>query len=205
MQHYFIDKEHQDADFFDFNDSVLNMNLCFRSCDSIFSKNKIDDGTRSLLNAIDEKCELSGHGLDVGCGLGVIAISLIKRFNVTFDMIDVNKTAVKLSKENLIKNNVQRNANVFYSDGFKEVKENYDFIVTNPPIKTGKKLLFELMSGAFEHLKDNGQLILVIRKDHGMESLKKHITSIFGNCEIIDRNKGFYILSAYKIMLNKNK
>ena len=198
MQHYFIDKQHKEEDFFEFNDNVLNYNLCFRSCDSIFSKNKIDDGTRSLLNAISEKCELNGHCLDVGCGLGVISIALIKRYGVTFDMIDINNTAVKLSKENLIKNNVQKSAKVFYSDGFKEVTEMYDNIITNPPIKTGKKLLFDLMQGAFDHLKTNGQLILVIRKDHGMESLKKHITSIFNNCEIIERNKGFYILKAIK-------
>ena len=198
MQHYFIDKEHQDSDFFDFNDSVLNLDLCFRSCDSIFSKNKIDDGTRALLNAINEKCDLNGHGLDLGCGLGVIAIALIKKFGITFDMVDINKTALKLSKENIIKNNVI-GANVFYSDGFSEVKSSYDFIATNPPIKTGKKLLFDLMLGAYEHLKPNGQLVLVIRKDHGMESLKKHLVSVFGNCEIIDRNKGFYILKSVKI------
>ena len=198
MQHYFIDKEHEESDFFDFNDSVIGLNLCFRSCDSIFSKNKIDDGTRALLEAINEKCVLKGHGLDLGCGLGVIAIALIKKFGVTFDMIDINNTAVKLSKENLIKNNVQKSAQVFYSDGFSEVKNEYDFIITNPPIKTGKKLLFDLMSGAHEHLRVNGQLVLVIRKDHGMESLKKHITSIFGNCEIVERNKGFYILRAVK-------
>ena len=198
MQHYFIDKDHKESDFFEFNDSVLDLNLCFRSCDSIFSKNKIDDGTRSLLNAIQKHCILNGHGLDLGCGLGVIAIALIKKFGVTFDMVDINNTAVKLSKENLIKNNVQKSANVFNSDGFNSVENMYDFIVTNPPIKTGKKLLFDLMSGAYEHLKDNGQLILVIRKDHGMESLKKHINSIFGNCEIIERNKGFYILKAVK-------
>lgn len=198
MQHYFIDKEHKETDFFDFNDSVLGFDLCFRSCDSIFSKNKIDDGTRALLNAIEKKCELKGYGLDLGCGLGVISIALIKKFNVTFDMVDINNTAVKLSKENLIKNNVQKSAKVFYSDGFGEVKEAYDFIVTNPPIKTGKKLLFDLMQGAFEHLNVNGQLILVIRKDHGMESLKKHLLEIFGNCEIIDRSKGFYILKCLK-------
>ena len=198
MQHYFIDKEHQETDFFKFYDNILDYELCFRSCDSIFSKNQIDDGTRTLINAISETCDLKGTGLDLGCGLGVIAITLIKKFNVKFDMVDINNTAVKLSKENLIKNNVQKNANVFYSDGFCEVKENYDFIITNPPIKTGKKLLFELMQGAFEHLNENGQLILVIRKDHGMESLKKYITSIFGNCEIVERNKGFYILRATK-------
>jgi len=198
MQHYFIDKPHTEADYFEFNDSVLGVDLCFRSCDSIFSKNKIDDGTRSLLNAINEKCELNGFGLDLGCGLGVIAIALIKKFNLKFDMVDINNTAVKLSKENLIKNNVQKNANVFCSNGFSDIKNNYDFIVSNPPIKTGKKLLFELMQGAYEHLNIGGQLVLVIRKDHGMESLKKHINSIFGNCEIIDRNKGFYILKAVK-------
>ena len=199
MQHYFIDKEHAESDFFDFNDNVIGLNLCFRSCDSIFSKNKIDDGTRALLEAINKKCELGGHGLDLGCGLGVIAIALSKRFDVNFDMVDINKTAVKLSKENIKKNNVT--AEVYYSDGFSEIRDEFDFIVTNPPIKTGKKLLFYLMSGAHDHLKENGQLILVIRKDHGMESLKKHITSIFGNCEIIDRNKGFYILKAIKYHL----
>lgn len=200
MQHYFIDKPHTEADYFEFNDSVLDVELCFRSCDSIFSKNKIDDGTRSLLNAVNKKCTLTGLGLDLGCGLGVIAIALIKKFNLKFDMVDVNNTAVKLSKENLIKNNVQKNAQVFYSNGFSEVTNNYDFIITNPPIKTGKKLLFQLMQDSFTHLNNNGQLLLVIRKDHGMESLKKHIASIFGNCEIIDRNKGYYILQAIKSM-----
>lgn len=198
MQHYFIDKEHSDSDFFNFNDSVIGLDLCFRSCDSIFSKNKIDDGTRALLTAIDKKCSLSGKGLDLGCGLGVIGIALVKRFGVFVDMIDINNTAVKLSKENTIKNNVQKQTNVFYSDGFSDVKDNYDFIVTNPPIKTGKKLLFSLIDGAYGHLNDAGQLILVIRKDHGMESLKKYIISVFGNCEIIERNKGFYILYSKK-------
>ena len=198
MQHYFIDKPHVEADYFNFNDCVLELDLCFRSCDSIFSKNKIDDGTRALLEAVNKKCELNGHGLDLGCGLGVIAIALIKKFNLKFDMVDINNTAVKLSKENLIKNNVQRNARVFYGDGFNNITDSYDFIITNPPIKTGKKLLFELMQGAYDHLKESGQLLLVIRKDHGMESLKKHITSVFGNCEILDRNKGFYVLKSVR-------
>ena len=198
MQHYFIDKQHKETDFFEFKDSVIGYDLCFRSCDSIFSKNKIDDGTRALLEAVNKKCELKGHGLDVGCGLGVISIALIKKFNVKFDMIDINATAVKLSNENLMKNNVQHSAKAWVSNGFENITDDYDFIVTNPPIKTGKKLLFELMDGVHKHLKQTGTLTLVIRKDHGMESLKKYLIELFGNCEIIDRNKGFYILQCVK-------
>ncbi len=199
MQHYFIDKEHQSTDFFEFKDSVFGIDLCFRSCDSVFSKNKIDDGTRALLEAINKKCTLFGTGLDLGCGLGTIGIALTKKYNLFMDMVDINKTAVQLSRENTMKNNVQHSTKVFYSDGFSEIKDDYDFIITNPPIKTGKKLLFSLMDGCFNHLKTNGTLVLVIRKDHGMESLKKHLISLFNNCDIIERNKGYYILKCTKI------
>lgn len=198
MQHYFIDKEHAPSDFFDFNDQVLDLNLCFRSCDSIFSKNKIDDGTRTLLETIAKKCTLTGNCLDLGCGLGVIGIALCKKYALNFDMVDINGTAVKLSRQNTITNNVQRQTNVFESDGFSAVKNMYNNIITNPPIKTGKTLLFNLMNGAYEHLNQNGQLILVIRKDHGMESLKKHLLELFGNCQILERNKGYYILYCTK-------
>lgn len=198
MQHYFIDKEHAPSDFFDFNDQVLDLNLCFRSCDSIFSKNKIDDGTRTLLETIAKKCTLTGNCLDLGCGLGVIGIALCKKYALNFDMVDINGTAVKLSRQNTITNNVQRQTNVFESDGFSAVKNMYNNIITNPPIKTGKTLLFSLMNGAYEHLNQDGQLILVIRKDHGMESLKKHLLELFGNCQILERNKGYYILHCTK-------
>lgn len=198
MQHYFIDKEHSASDFFNFEDEILNYKLCFRSCDSIFSKNKIDDGTRTLLNTIAKQCKISGSCLDLGCGLGTIGIVLAKKYAVHVDMVDINGTAVKLARENAILNNVQRNTNVFESDGFCAVNNMYDNIITNPPIKTGKQLLFSLMQGAFEHLNLGGQMILVIRKDHGMESLKKHLTELFNNCEIIERNKGYYILKCIK-------
>lgn len=199
MQHYFIDKPHNAEDYFEFRDSVLGYELCFRSCDSIFSKDKIDDGTRALLNAIKKQINLEGYGLDLGCGLGVIGIALIKTFHVKMDMIDINKTAVRLTNENLIKNNVQHSAKAYFSDGFENVGEKYDFIISNPPIKSGKTMLFNLMKETYNHLKDNGQLILVIRKNHGMESLKKYLISIYSNCEIIARDKGYYILKSLKI------
>ncbi len=199
MQHYFIDKPHKAEDYFEFRDSVLNHELCFRSCDSIFSKDRIDDGTRALLNAVYKHLVLKGRGLDLGCGLGVIGIALIKTYHVTMDMIDINNTAVKLTNENLIKNNVQHSAKAFLSNGFEKVRDMYDFIISNPPIKSGKTILFDLMTNTYGHLKKDGQLIIVIRKNHGMESLKKHLLQIYQNCEIIERDKGYYILKSVKI------
>lgn len=198
MQHYFIEKEHSKEDFFEFQDEILDLKLKFLSCDSIFSKNSIDEGTRTLLETVFSKLELKGNGLDLGCGYGVIGISIIKKLGLNCDMIDVNGTAIDLSKHNLLLNGIRTGANVFKSNGFENVTENYDFIVTNPPIRTGKELLFNLMDGCFSHLNKGGSLTLVIRKSHGEESLKKKLIELFGNCEIIKRNKGYYILHCVK-------
>ncbi|MBO5909934.1 MAG: methyltransferase, partial [Clostridia bacterium] len=175
MQHYFIEKEHKDSDYFEFEDEVAGEKLKFKSCDSIFSKNEIDEGTRTLLETVFNKVELKGNGLDLGCGYGVIGMTIIKHLGLNCDMIDVNGTAVELTRHNLMLNGLKKGARVFKSNGFENVTDNYDFIVTNPPIKTGKKLLFELMEGCFEHLNIGGTLTLVIRKDHGEESLKKKL------------------------------
>lgn len=198
MQHYFIEKEHSAQDFFEFEDEIAGMKIKFRSCDSIFSKNAIDSGTRTLLETVFSKLELSGNGLDLGCGYGVIGISVIKKLGLNCDMVDVNGTAVELSRHNLLLNGIRSGANVLKSNGFENVKSNYDFILTNPPIKTGKTLLFNLMEGCFAHLNKGGSLTLVIRKSHGEESLNKKLTELFGNCEIIKRNKGYYILHCVK-------
>lgn len=198
MQHYFIEKQHSSSDYFEFEDTIADMKLKFRSCDSIFSKDEIDEGTRTLLNTVFDKVELKGNGLDLGCGYGVIGISIIKKLGLNCDMIDVNGTAVDLALNNLMINGVRSGAKVFKSNGFENVNQNYDFIVTNPPIKTGKALLFELMEGCYNHLNIGGTLMLVIRKKHGEESLKKKLTELFGNCEILKRNKGFYILHCVR-------
>ena len=198
MQHYFIEKQHKLEDYFEFEDVIAGHKFKFRSCDNIFSKNEIDEGSRTLLDTIFDKVELKGNGLDLGCGYGVIGMTIIKHLGLNCDMIDVNGTAVELTIYNLMLNGIRSGAKVFKSNGFEAVENNYDFIVTNPPIKTGKKLLFELMEGSFNHLNHGGTLTLVIRKDHGEESLKKKLTELFGNCEILKRNKGYYILHCIK-------
>lgn len=199
MQHYFIEKEHNLSDYFEFEAVVAGEKLNFRSCDNIFSRKEIDKGSDTLINTVIDKVKPEGYGLDFGCGYGVIGITLTKTCKVTMDFVDVNGTAINLTRTNLMKNGVKTSGDLIKTDGFECItKTDYDFIVTNPPIKTGKKLLFSIMEGSFSHLKVGGTLTLVIRKDHGEDSLRKFLITLFGNCEILQRNKGYYILHCIK-------
>lgn len=199
MQHYFIEKSHKESDYFDFDAVVAREKLTFRSCDNIFSKDEVDLGSRTLIDTVLEKVKPSGYGLDFGCGYGVVGLVLIKKLNINIDFADVNGTALELTRFNLLKNGVKSAGDLIKTNAFENIAKNdYDFIVTNPPIKTGKKLLFDIMQGAYNSLKTGGTLTLVIRKDHGEDSLKKYLISLFGNCEILRRNKGFYILHSIK-------
>lgn len=199
MEHYFIAKQHDEKDYFTFKETFLTREFTFKSVDSVFSKDKIDEGTKVLLTTIINKYPImEGNVLDFGCGLGVIGI-VLKTFykNINVDMLDVNSVAVDLSKQNCEINNVSEN-NVFESNMYEHVDKKYGHIVANPPIKVGKKILFGVVTDAKEHLLDGGELVLVIRKSHGEESMKKHMEDVFGNCEILKRDKGYYILRSKK-------
>ena len=180
MQHYFIETSHKEEDFFNFEAQILNHKLILRSCDNIFSKDELDFGSATLIETVAEIVKPKGYGLDFGCGYGVIGIALMKALDVTIDFADINQTALDLTKINLEQNKVLKKVEIIKSDNFINIEKTYDFIVTNPPIKTGKKLLFSIMQNAFNHLKNGGSLTLVIRKDHGEESLRKHLINVFG-------------------------
>lgn len=196
FNHYFIDKEHNKDDFFIFEDSFNDLKLKFKSCDNVFSKNEIDYGTKVLLNAIIKKYILDEKNcLDLGCGLGVVSIVLSKYFNANFVLSDITEIATKLSKENLKLNNC-KNYKIIKSNLFYNIDEKFDYIITNPPIRAGKQLLLKLIDDSNNYLNKNGKLVLVIRKSHGEESIKKYMETKFNNVEILKRDKGFYVLKG---------
>ena len=197
MRHYFIAKEHKSSDYFTFDTNFNGKKFTFKSCSDVFSKNELDYGSLVLVRTIiKHKDEFSGNALDMCSGYGTIGILLSHFIDCNFDMCDINSTAVDLAIYNAKINNSK--INVFESDMFARVEKKYNHIVSNPPIKTGKAKLFEFVDGALEHLELNGTLTLVIKKNLGEESLKKYIISKFGNCEILERDKGYYILHTIK-------
>lgn len=197
MTHYFTDNRHLDQNRKEFSFRFWCFNYTFITDNGVFAKGGIDEGSKILLNTLGEQ-ELGSKILDVGCGYGTIGVILGKKFtNAKIDMIDVNPRALELAQLNLQKNDVE--ANVFMSDGLANV-ENRDYtdIVTNPPIRAGKKVIYSFFENSYDHLINGGNLWVVIRRQHGAESAIKFIKEKFGNCEVINKDKGFYILRATK-------
>ena len=176
---------------FYFNDKKYSV----YSDNGVFSKDKFDYGTRLLLDSIDIS-KLSGNVLDLGCGIGVVGIILgTNNKNINIDMIDINERAISLVRDNLTLNKVK--ANVFSSDVYSNVNKKYDYIITNPPIRAGKEVVRKFLLGGYDYLNDNGILYFVMRKDHGVKSMIKELENKY-NVTIINKDKGFYILSLTK-------
>lgn len=193
MEHYFTNNESLKSDFRSVKYVYKDTPFVFTSDLGVFSKDKIDYGSKSLLEKVLEIESTGKKILDVGCGYGFIGIVLSKILNSTVDMVDVNKRALHLTQMNI--KNMKVNAECFLSDAYKSVTEKYDIIITNPPIRAGKDKVLEILLGAKEHLNIDGTLYYVIRKDQGAKSITKVLTETY-KIELLEKNKGFYIYSA---------
>ena len=87
---------------------------------------------------------------------------------------------------------------VIESDVYENVHDTYDLVISNPPIRAGKKVVSAIISGSYDHLNKGGRLVIVIQKKQGAPSAKKLMEDIFGNATVINREKGYYILQSYK-------
>lgn len=200
MRHYFVPSEHTRDEYFTFSESFNGENFTFRSCPDVFSKNSLDYGSLTLVKSILEHSEkFGGKIMDMCCGYGTIAILLETFIDGTYYMSDVNSTAVELAKENIVLNHTSiSKEHVFVGNLFENVSENFNHIVSNPPIKVGKDVLLNFVDGAYEHLEKNGTLTVVIKKNLGAHSLKDRLIEKFGNCEVWERDKGYYILHSVR-------
>ena len=193
MEHYFTNNENLKSEFRKINYSYMDSSFTFTSDLGVFSKNKVDYGSKVLVETILKEKFTKKRILDVGCGYGFIGIVLSKITNSYVDMIDINKRAVHLSLMNIENNKV--NASAFISDAYENIKETYDYIVTNPPIRAGKQKVLEVLLNAKEHLNKDGILYYVIRKDQGAISISEKLKSKY-NVELLKKDKGFYIYKA---------
>ena len=172
---------------YNFEDSSIT----FTSDLGVFSKDKLDYGSRLLIETFMNQGIYNASILDVGCGYGFIGLSLAKFRNAKVTMVDVNKRALHLANMN-IKSNKIENAEAFESNIYESVEGKYDFIITNPPIRTGRETVLEFLRGAKQHLNENGELWFVMRKNHGALTVAKLIEDLY-KIEVVEKSKGFLI------------
>ena len=173
--------------------NVLGQNFVFLTDNGVFSKDGLDFGSRLLLETIPLD-EVGANILDVGCGYGVFGIVLNKLTNATVDMVDVNLRALHLALRNVKENNCN-NICIFESNCYENVTKKYSSIVTNPPIRAGKKIVYNSVMNAINYLEKGGNLFLVIRKEQGAKSLISDLNKIY-NVEVLERKKGFFIIKC---------
>ena len=173
-----------------------NHQFIFHTDNGVFSKDYIDYGSFAMLKAFEPN-DIDLPILDMGAGYGPIGIVVSKLHNKKTVMCEINERAYNLALKNIKQNNA--NSEVFHSDLYEAVNDmTFSSIITNPPIRAGKKVIYEFFEKAKDYLTVNGNLYVVIRKSHGAESAKKKLEEVFGNCTMIDRDKGFHILKSTK-------
>lgn len=175
----------------------------FKTDRGVFSKNEVDFGSRLLIEAFQNEKNDSLF-LDVGCGYGPIGLSLAKSYpNATVHMVDVNQRAIDLAKENAALNQVE-NVKIYESDRLLQVVGNqFHAILTNPPIRAGKKVVHEIFEQSFDRLELSGELWVVIQKKQGAASAIDKLESLFGEVEVVEKKKGYFIIKAKKVDVEK--
>ena len=174
--------------------SYRGLALTFRTDAGVFSRGEVDAGTKLLLEALPE--EMSGEILDLGCGWGVIGVSIARKWPGTrVTMADVNTRALDLSRENAKQNRAE--VTCVESDGMAALEgRTFDAVVTNPPIRAGKQVIYKMFADTAKSLKPGGALYLVIRKQQGAESCMKYLQTLYAHVEKIDKSGGFWVLKA---------
>ena len=165
----------------------------------VFSKNELDYGSKLLIETL-LPIPFKGKMLDIGCGIGPIGLTLAFYNPLLYlTCSDINTRALSLCEKNARKLQLSQRVTCLQSDIYVEIEGLYDSIVSNPPIRAGKKVTYAIYVGAKSHLIDGGSLYVVVRKAQGALSVKAYLEEVFGNSEVLERSKGYYILKAAKV------
>ncbi len=193
MEHYFTNNNNLKSNLRSIEYKVQNTSFVFYTDNGVFSKSSVDYGTDLLIQSYLENGKKTGKVLDVGCGYGVIGIVINKINKQKVDQIDVNKRAIHLTEMNNKTNKTK--SKTFISDIYENVVDKYDVIITNPPIRAGKKVYMRILTEAERHLTQNGELWFVVRKDQGAKTIEKELQKKY-KIDLIKRQRGYHI---YKV------
>jgi len=169
----------------------------FLTCSGVFSKHRIDLGTRLLIDSMI--LPKTGHVLDVGCGYGPVGIAAATfEPNLDVILVDVNARAVWLARKNIEKNCVE-NAVAKRGHLYEPVKDQtFDCVLSNPPVSAGLKTVKYIICHGPEHMTHGARFEMVFRSKVGGKRLQMIFKEAFGNVEVLARESGYRVLMSKK-------
>ncbi len=197
MEHYFSQNPQSASDRQVFKTEIGGRSFSFATDSSVFARGKLDYGTRLLLEAcLDRAGSWQGRILDLGCGYGAIGI-VLKKLNrqLEVSMLDINQRALLLARHNIGLNQLGA-IELIHSDGLPESAGKFSVIISNPPIRAGKKTVYRLFAQAGAALLAGGWFYLVIQKKQGADSARRELAGLFTTVEIIARSRGYQVLAC---------
>ncbi len=197
VEHYFSVVPKCDDSFGIIKTTLRGRNLQFLTSSNVFSKRRVDLGTRVLIEAMF--LPKTGNLLDIGCGYGAVGITAaLLNPGLSVFMTDVNVRAVRLTRRNAEVNRVS-NVDVRLGYLYEPVQElQFDCVLSNPPVSAGMETVKAIISGASNVMASGGSFQMVVRSKIGAKTLPNAFIDAFGNCEILARESG------YRVLMGKN-
>ncbi len=193
VEHYFTSSP-KSVDKFGLIRAVLcGRNFEFLTSSSVFSKRRIDLGTRLLIETM--RLPQEGCVLDVGCGYGAVGISAAAlNRHLLVVMTDVNVRATRLARKNLELNKIN-NAEVQYGYLYEPVEnKKFECVLSNPPVSAGMETVKSIIQQAPKVMCAGASFQMVIRSKIGAKALPVLFVESFGNCEVLARESGYRVL-----------
>ena len=169
----------------------------FMTASSVFSKKRVDTGTRLLIESM--VLPKSGCVLDMGCGYGAVGIAAAHS-NPSLQVVltDVNIRAVRLARENIERNKIV-NAQVRCGFLYEPVEDStFNCVLSNPPVSAGMATVKAIITEAPKIMTTKATLQMVIRSKIGGKTLPTIFEAVFGNCRVLSREGGYRVLIAEK-------
>lgn len=196
-EHYYSAHPESTADLGLVKTNLRGRHFEFFTAASVFSKKRVDIGTRLLIESMILPDQ--GGVLDVGCGYGAVGIAAAAlKPALKVIMTDVNMRAVRLARENIFRNGLT-NAEVRCGFLYEPVEGlAFESVLSNPPVSAGLDIVRSIITQAPKVITPKGTLQMVVRSKIAGKSLPALVEKTFTNCHIHVRESGYRVLVGKK-------